>query len=139
MSSYITGALQIMQGVSDFKAAKQEGKDLRRQGAVALRESEAEAERVGEQGRRFGQRQRLSFLKQGVRLECSPLLILAETAEKSAEEVAGIQRRGQAQAQLFRSRGQITERGGRSRLLGSFASASASFVKGSGELESSKK
>lgn len=130
MSSFITAGFQVLQGVETFQAAKTEEKALRRQGGLAVQESEREAERQQEANERFEQRQRLSFLKAGVRLEGTPLQVLAETQEKGTEEVEAVRERGIAEGGLLRSRAQVTRRGGRSALLGSLATASFSAKQG---------
>jgi len=127
MSSYVTAGLQIIQGLEAQKATKTEGKALRNQGAVALRESEREAARLQETNEDFEQKQRLSFLKSGVKLEGTPLDVLAETQRVGAEEVTAVREAGVARAGLFRSKARVTERGGRASFLGSLASASATI------------
>jgi len=130
MGSYFTAGAQILQGLEARKAAKQEGGDLRKQGAIAVQEAEAEGDRQAKINDRFEQRQRLSFLKSGVSLGGSPLDVLAETRETGRKEVEAVRASGQARGALLRSKGQITERGGRSALLGSFGQASANIKRG---------
>ena len=130
MSSYITGALQVIQGAEAQKAAKTESRALRGQAALALSESDREAVQLQERNEEFEQRQRLSFLKSGVRLEGTPLEVLAETKRAGEEEVESIRESGVAQAGLFRSRGQILERRGRAAFIGSLGQASTSGAQG---------
>lgn len=126
--SGLTGALQILQGVEAFKAGKEEGRAQRRQGAVALRESETMADIRGEEVEELGQRQKLQFLKSGVRLKGTPLTVLANTAERGREEVSSILEAGRARGGLFRSRGRIAERGGRAGFLSGLAGGTASIA-----------
>ncbi len=121
MSSFI----EILSGFEAQSAAKEEESAIRKQGGLALRESEQEAARVGEANTRFEQRQRLSFLKSGVRLEGTPLAVLAETRAKGARETSAIRERGVAQAGLLRTRAGIVRSVGRAKLLSTFGSATA--------------
>lgn len=128
MSAGSTALFTVLQGLEMQKAAKEESRALGRQGAVAVRESEREAEIRSGEVKEFGARQRLQFLKSGVRLAGTPLAVLAETAKKGKEEVDAIRGAGVARGSLLRSRAKITERGGRAALLGSFTSASATLA-----------
>lgn len=130
MSSYITGALQVIQGVEALKATKTESRALRGQAALTLSESEREATRVQASNEQFEQRQRLSFLKSGVRLEGTPLEVLAETERVGVAEVESVRQAGRAQAGAIVSKAKVTERGGRASFLGSLAGASVSGQKG---------
>lgn len=133
MSSFMTGAFQIIQGVESLKATKTESKAQKGQAGIALSESEQEADRLKASNEEFEQRQRLAFLKSGVRLEGTPLQVLAETEKVGAREEESVRQAGVARAGLFFSKSRITERSGRAAFLGSLAGASQSFVKGSKE------
>lgn len=119
--------------ISGF-AAKQAGEDeadrLRDQGALALAENEVEAERVGKERKKFLARQKLAYLKGGVTLEGSPLLILEEGEEETEKEVEAIFRRGFAQRSLAEQKAAQVETTGRGRLFGSLASATSTAASG---------
>lgn len=123
---WAAAAMMMMQGVETAKAASREAKDLKKQGAMAHRESERAADIRAGQIEEFEGVQRLQYLKSGVRLEGTPLQILAETRGKGAEEVSSMRQSGRARASLFRSKSKMVKRAGRAGLVGAAGSASAS-------------
>lgn len=122
--------MQVAGGVATRDAAKQEAGLQETQGRIAQAEAEETAENVGEENRKFRARQKLLFLKAGVTLEGSPLLILEETKEEGEEEVEAIRRRGEAQLELSQRQADITRSYGRAALIGGIAGATASGVSG---------
>jgi len=113
--------LQGGAGVLAFQSAQEEAKAQKEVGALSAEEAFTEAERVGEEGRRFETKQKLAFLKSGVRLEGSPLLVLQRTREEIGKEVSAIERRGLSQRRLARKKARITRRTGRGQLISSIA------------------
>lgn len=113
----IAAAGQIFAGINQKKAADAEADLQREQGVIASQEAQAESQRVANSRRKFRKKQKLAFLKNGVTLAGSPLLILEETIRESQAEVNAIARRGSAQAQLAFKRAAITENTGRAALL----------------------
>lgn len=116
----------IVSGVQANKAAKQEASLIEEQGRIARAESEVEAARVKKENDKFIARQKLSFLKNGVSLAGSPLLVLGESQEESNKEVKAIQDRGVSQQTLAQRRAKITRNQGRSSLIGSIFDAGSS-------------
>lgn len=123
MAQILLVAATLAQGSAAKKSADEEASNIRKQAGLQLEESRVEAERVGENFRKFQIKQKLSFLKSGVSLEGSPLLVLADTAEESKRQTDAILNRGTALAGLGRSRAKIAERGGRAKLLSSVFTA----------------
>ena len=126
--SYLTMGMQIMQGVETMKAAKQEASAQKKQSALAVQESERTAGIAEEENKRNLHRQGLQFLKSGVRLEGTPLSVLAEGKERGAETVESIRGAGRAQGSLLRARSHITERGGRAALYGGIGKAAQTYA-----------
>ncbi len=104
-----TVAGHIFGGISASKAAEEEA-DLVRQ------ESLAEAERLDREHRKFLAKQSVMFLKGGVTLAGSPLLVLEETREEGRKQVAARLRVGFERAERI-------EREGRAKLIGSIFGA----------------
>jgi len=125
--------LTLLQGLSAKKSAKEEARDLRAQGALQLEESEAEALRIEEEGEQLEAKQKVGFLKSGVSLLGSPLLVLGKTFTGTQEQAAATRRRGRALSSLTVGKAKRVKRGGRAALLGSVAAASSeAFAKTGG-------
>ncbi len=116
---------QVAGAAASRDAAKKEAGLQETQGRIIQAEAEETAENVGEENRKFRARQKLLFLKAGVTLEGSPLLILEETKEEGEEEVEAIQRRGAAQLTLSQQQAEITRSQGRAAFIGGIAGATA--------------
>lgn len=69
----------------------------------------------------------MAFLKSGVTLEGSPLLVLEETRREGAEEVAAIRAGGESRAKTLRAQG-------RSALIGGFLSGAGDIAAGGQKL-----
>jgi len=121
---------QTAQGESANKTAQQQAALQEEQGQIAQQEALLSAERAAEDRRIFLKRQRLAFVKSGVSLEGSPLLILEQTRSRSQEEVDAIVRRGIAQKDLAVRQADITRRQGRAALTGGIAGATSTVISG---------
>lgn len=121
---------QVVGGAATRDAAKKEAGFQETQGRIAQAEAEETAENVSEENRKFKARQKLLFLKAGVTLEGTPLLILQETEEEGQEEVEAIRRRGEAQLTLSQQQAEITRSRGRAAFIGGIAGATATGVSG---------
>jgi hypothetical protein len=114
----VSAVSSIAGGMTANKAARAEASLLDEQGRIAQQEAAAEAQRVANENRRFMKRQKLAFLKNGVSLEGSPLFEQERVLRESQEEVNAEVRRGNAQAELFSRRAQITRNEGRASMIG---------------------
>ena len=123
-------------GFMGKQAADAEAESQQIQAGIAQDEATREAGRVAVERRKFLKRQKLAFLKNGVTLEGSPLLVLQETEEESQKEVDALVRRGSALGFLGRSRARITRRKGRAALVRGFGGA-ASTASRAGAFDSS--
>ena len=79
-------------------AAKATSIEAQRQADLVQEERELQARSEARQNIELEKRQKLAFIKSGVSFEGSPLLILAETERKGAENVEAILRSGRTQA-----------------------------------------
>lgn len=121
----------VVSGIQQRKAADAEADLIREQGRLTAQESREEAARIEKENRKFIARQKLAFLKNGVSLTGSPLLILSESTEESEKQVESVKDRGVAQQTLAQRRAKITEDRGRAALTGSvFRAGSTAFSQG---------
>jgi len=122
-----SGALSLIGGIQQLQTGRQQASAAKE--AAALRGSEAarQAERNarGEQQNvdRLIRRQKLDYLRSGVTLEGSPLLVMEETRRRGAENIDEILRGG-----AYAERSAIVE--GRTRARGFLASGRSGFISG---------
>lgn len=98
--SAVQGISSLAQGIQQKSAYKQQGENAiasatmaaTEQTRLSFKESQVEAQNAKDAERR----QKLAYLKSGVTLEGSPLLIMEETRRKGAENVEEIIRAGNA-------------------------------------------
>lgn len=128
----VSAGASIAGGVAADKASKKEANALNDQAGIAENESQAEARRRATEVRQFQRKQKLAFLKNGVTLEGSPLLILDETIASGQEEVDSIVRRGSAQAKFLRENAAQARNKGRAALIGGIGGAASSVIGGYG-------
>lgn len=106
--------------VGTVKSGIDTEKEARRQAEIAEQEGEAKAKLLAEEGKKFGAQQEMEYLKSGVLLTGSPLLVLAETSRKNLEDQASTRA-------AATERGQSLRRQGRSAFL-------SSIYQGTGQL-----
>ena len=94
----LSGAGQIFTGIEQQKAASREADEV-------IRQTEGEATRKRKALDKLSARQRTQFLKSGVTLEGSPLLVLEETRREGVAEIGDIRRAGVSQAQALTNQG----------------------------------
>ncbi len=128
---------KLYSGYQANQSAKREASALEAQGEMAQAEADREAAAHANDVRKFARVQTLSFLKNGVTLEGSPLLVLDETITQGQEEVNSIVKSGAAQRTLFNRKAGITRSEGRAKMISSITD-SAGMV-GSAGLTSANK
>ncbi len=116
-------AMKVFQGIAQKKAGNEEARDIRRQAALQQEETLREADRVKTERRKFLAKQGLSYVKSGVSLEGSPLLILEETKIESEKEVAALKSQAHSQFRFGVDKGERAKKAGRQRMFGAFGSA----------------
>lgn len=84
----------------------------------AVVESSEAAKQIAEQAKTARETQALTYDSSGILLEGTPMKVLNRTRELAQQEIAAVQRRGAAQANLFRMQGMIGSNEGRAQLLG---------------------
>lgn len=118
---------QIYSGYTANQAAKREAGLLEEQGALAQAEADEEARAHANDVRKFSRTQALSFLKNGVSLAGSPLLVLDETLTEGQKEATSIAKSGAAQRSLYNARAYNARSEGRAKLIGGFLGGASSF------------
>lgn len=120
---------QIYSGIQAQKAADSEASYMRQQVQLQNLEADEEAKRIEREGKSFKKRQKMLFLKSGVALEGSPLLILEETEQETRRQVSAIRKRGIAQFRLGMQRAANLQKKGRAQLIGSaIQGATTAFI-----------
>lgn len=119
---------QIFSGIEAQKAADAEASLQRQQGEILSLEANEEAARIERNAASLRKRQKILFLKSGVSLEGSPLLILEETQREAQKEADAVRKRGVSQFTLGRQRAKAASRRGRSALISATGKAVASTV-----------
>lgn len=119
----ISAASSVAGGMSKRSAAVREADALDRQANLASQEAEVEARIHATQVRKFAANQKSAFLKNGVTLDGSPLLVLEDTRQAGQEETNAMRRSGASKAQLLRERADMTRSEGRAALLGGLGDA----------------
>lgn len=126
LSLFSAGA-QMYSGYQAQKASNAEAKLQQQQALLADLEARREADKVEAEADTFRRRQKMAYLKSGVAIEGSPLLILDETSAKAQEEADAIRDRGRAQYNLGMAQAKQTYSKGRSAMIGSVVSALGSI------------
>lgn len=114
------------EGVSQLYGGVEANKQARKQAKIIEREAEEKAEAHAKNVSRFEASQKVGFLKSGVTLEGSPMLVLEDTRREGAKEVEAIRRTGRAQAESLRDQGRVA-------LIQGILGGGASFSKAAGK------
>jgi hypothetical protein len=118
VASIASTGFSIFSGLSDIAGGFSSRSEASNQSELAIQQAESRAieqERVAARESRLEQeqadearkRQKVAYLASGVTLEGSPLLIMEETRQKGAENVAEIKQAGSASANSIREEGRI--------------------------------
>jgi len=118
-TSVMSSMGQMYSGAQAMKAASAEASLQRQQAVLASQEANREAARKEEDANKLRKKQKMIFLKSGVGIEGSPLLILEETEREARTEADAIRNSGLAKANLGLKKAQQTFRTGRAALIGS--------------------
>lgn len=124
----VSAVSSIAGGMSKQESAKKEAYALENQALLASEESRVEAQIHATRVRKFAQNQKGAYLKNGVTLDGSPLLVLDETYKFGQQEVDAIVRSGNARSQLYRDKASIARSEGRAALLGGIGSGVGSLA-----------
>jgi len=129
----VMAVLQVTQGIQKSQAMRAEAERIDEQAAIGLRENHVAQDHMRESNRHFEEKQSLAYLKNGVSLEGSPLLVLEDTFQKGQEEVAAVGRSGRARFNLLTAKGEQLRRGADAEFTGALVSAAGSTFKAKSE------
>ena len=133
---YLSGGLSILGGVQQQQAASEQAGIARQQASMqaaeAGRVSGAQAFQAEQDADRARSRQKLAFLKSGVSLEGSPLLIMEETRQRGLDNVNEIIKSGASTGAAELTEGRIAaqnlQSAGRQSLVKGLTSGLAKIV-----------
>lgn len=120
----------ILGGISAKKAAEDRADLQRQQADLARDEAELEATRKEDERTRFIAKQKVAYLANGVGLSGTGVTVLSNTFDEFQQEIDAIRDRGTAEASLLEQEADITEKSGRSALLGGILDAGATVTGG---------
>lgn len=130
VSSLVGGIQGMQEGKSQARAAEQQAA---MQGAEAERQAQREARFEQQNVDSMMRRQKLAYLKSGVTLEGSPLLVMEETRRKGAENIDEILQGGayakSAAATEGRVKAQALKSAGRSEFVSGLTGAGSALSK----------
>ena len=119
---------QLFSGFSGSTAAGSEADSIEAQAELERSEILEEARRQKVQNRKFLARQSVMFVKGGVSLEGSPMLVLEETAEESEKQFAAGKRQAEARFKFGMGKAERVRAQGRGKLLGGILGGAGSGV-----------
>ena len=126
-ASTIIGGIQQRGAAS--AAAKATSREAQRQADLRQQEREIQARSEARENIELEKRQKLAFIKSGVSLEGSPLLLLAETRRRGTENVEALLRSGRTEATGLLAEGALRSRqlkaSGRQALIGGLTTGAA--------------
>jgi hypothetical protein len=120
----------IAGGIGGLAASNQEAELQKQQGAIALQESQVNANSAAFNETQAVQNQRLAFLANGVSLEGSPTQVLAASKSYAQTQVQSILNQGAAQYNLAQESAAITQNKGRSALIADIAQGAGTEASG---------
>lgn len=124
----LSGGISIFGGAGQKSAYRSEASLLEEEGRLLREDQLREATDRATEIRKAAAKQKLAYLRQGVRLSGSPLLALDETLTEGQREVDLITERGNRLFDLKRRQADILRSQGRSSLVGGFGQALSTLL-----------
>lgn len=109
---------QIFGGFAEKDAADDQAALLEEQARIEREEAAAEADRKGEERRKFIAKQKVAFLANGIGLAGTPLVVLEDTYNQFEQEIQSIKKSGSAKAGLLEKEAKIKKKSGKAKLIG---------------------
>ena len=107
----ISGGVQAASSFMAYKQQKDADSTAKAQATIEARRTRSDAERAALEEERTADKhrkfQKMAYLKSGVLLEGSPLLVMEETRQKGIENAANVRRTGGISAQSIMKAGSI--------------------------------
>lgn len=124
----VFGALS--QGRAESGAALAQAKLGRLQADAEVQRGDAEADAMRREARALIGRQRAGYSAAGVRLEGTPLLVVADTLSQSEQDIANLNKQTDARALAYRFGARSSESTASSAITGSYWKAGSSLLTG---------
>lgn len=123
-SSMLTNAVvSITSGLADNSAAQARAEAEEAQADLMAIEADYEADRIREKARKIKAKQKMMFIKNGVQIGGTPLLILEETEREGEAEAQAMHRRGVSLKTKGYAEASATRITGTNRLVGGLTDA----------------
>jgi hypothetical protein len=122
MGGYVQAAMMVLGGADTWNQQRRESKSQKKEADLITEEGLAETARIRHEGEAFEANQRLSYLKNGVSLRGSPLLVLADTQAEVGKQAEANTRRTFAARKKHRTLARRARVKGRSGMLSSGSS-----------------
>jgi hypothetical protein len=119
----LSSLFSILSGFQGLRAGRDEADAQRREADLKRLEAEREADRTAKIRSAERAKRSMAYIKSGVTLDGSPLIILEAQREEDKEEVKAIRQRGLAFQRLGYRRAALSESRGRSALIGGLGQA----------------
>lgn len=111
-ASIASAGMSVVSGIQGMKAGNEQAdlamQQANMQGVEQERLAQREARMVQEEADATERKQKIAYLKSGVSLEGSPLLVMEETRQKGADNVAEVLAGGKAASSAAQMEGRIT-------------------------------
>lgn len=131
----IASEAAVLAGKSQGIALSFEASFIELEASMIMSAAVEQAEYLDVNNRRFQARQKVSFLKSGVDLSGTPLMVLAETRIEGLKEIESILEQAERVADLSSRRAKLMRREGRARMLSGRISAGSIFASGQLQLQ----
>ncbi len=119
---------KLFAGFQASKAAESEARDIEEQATLEREELLEESRRQKKEARKFLAKQSVAFVKGGVSLAGSPMLVLEETQDEADKQFAAGRRQADARFRFGMRKAERVSAGGRSSLLGNIIGGVASGI-----------
>ncbi|MBT5303816.1 MAG: hypothetical protein HOL31_01900 [Candidatus Scalindua sp.] len=126
----VSATASAASGVSAQRAFNQEADLTREQGDLQRAEAEEEAIRLDQESKAKRKKVAMSFVKGGVTLAGTPLLLLETQAEDDEAFSGSVKKRGAAQQRLAFKKGEVLESRGRAALIGGIGQSAGTLATG---------
>lgn len=135
----ISAAMSVASGFMEYREQKKADKQAKRRSEAEAALMEQDAERAALEERRMAdkerRKQKMAFLKSGVLLEGSPLLVMEETRRKGEENARNVTGSAKARANLVREEGAVS----RANLFGTALDTASSVTNSYSNMQLMKK
>ena len=126
--SAVASVASVASGVAAKSAFDKESELQKEQGDIQQKEADIEAIRLEREHRAQRSKVKMAFIKSGVTLAGSPLLLLEEQRKEDKKLESATRSRGAAQRSLSHKKASISQKRGRSALVGGIGQAASTMA-----------